>query len=68
MWFNDQCSHFKAVKNGFSTNGQRREKNSLVILGVVLDEGDCNKMAPNSAVEEVLDEEEGHKKGRIGLP
>jgi hypothetical protein len=36
------------------------EKNSLVVIVVVvLDEGDCNKMAPNSIVEDVLNGEEG---------
>jgi hypothetical protein len=45
------------------------EKNSLVIVVVVLDKGDRNKMAPNCVVEEVPyeEEEEGNKKGRIGL-
>jgi hypothetical protein len=37
---------------------KRGKKNSLVVIVVVvLDEGDCNKMAPNSVVEEVLDKE-----------
>jgi len=60
MWFNEQCCHFKAVKKRILN---KWTKNSLVIVVVVvLDEGDYNKMAPNSVVEEVLDEEEGNKK------